>query len=324
MINGTDNEWVGRNEWRHQAARGLPPLVAKSLTNNIDISDSAILLKSNYVTLYDFRKTTDVALEAPSTASWGGNFATYTQHKAYGKAHPTFGTLTGAFRAQLETTQEQNGAPINDASTGYLGLYNNGTDVGGFGLHVDAYHAGMEVNGHSTYAMSAECWKQYANGRMAAYVARAQQGVLDFGLVILHSGGSFKTGIALGCPSYGMGGIQGAPGTPTQFDIGIDLSLADCKTTALRLAPPCDVKFEAATGFFAIRNGDANVFDVNMSNGIIWQNAQPTWAAFSPTVDWAFSVGPGKTTSDAPSATPVKWMRVLVDGEPFLMPLYRP
>jgi hypothetical protein len=323
VTDSADHVWTGYNEWVKQAARGKPPLVARSLNNGIDITDSAILLASNYVTVYDVRKTTDVAREAPDSASWGGNAGVYIQHKASGKAGQ-YGTLTAGIRAQLETTQEHGAGPVNDACAAYFGLYNNGKDVGGFGLHVDAYHAGSTVNGHSTYGMSAECWKERTGGVMASYVARSQKGVVDFGVVLTHSGdGAFKTGIALGSPSYAQGGVQGAPGTPTKFDVGIDLSMAECKT-ALRLAVPCDVRFDPTTGMFSVQNVGFHTFDVNMSNGIIWQNGNATWAAFSPVVRWAFSVGPGKTATAWSNAQPVKMLRVEVDGEEFLMALYRP
>jgi len=343
VVNGDNNEWTGKNEWRKQAARGAPPMVGKSLNNGIDVTDSAILLASNYVTLLDLRKTTDVAREAPASLSWGGNAGLYIQHKAEGTCGQ-YGTLTVGIRAQMETTQKKGAGNINDACAGYFGLYNNGEDVGGFGFHVDAYHAGVERIGHSTYAMSAECWKEQTAGRMVSYVARSQKGKVDYGLTVLHSGtGSFGRGIQLGNPSYGGGGVQGAPGVPTQFDVGVDLSWGDYTHASLMLRADsflilsgypqaqhstpvdvCQMKFDGTTGMFAVQNGPMHKFDVNMTTGVIWQNGAPTWAAFSPSVRWAFSVGPGKTVPDHAGRTPAKWLRVEVDGEEFLMPLYRP
>jgi hypothetical protein len=289
------------------------------------------------------RKTTNVgdSHQSPTGPSWGGNFATYIQHKVDGACGPN-GTLTGAIRAQLETTQGQHGTKINDASAAYFGIYNNGRDVGGFGLHVDAYHVGAEEHGHSTYGMSAECWKVAPGGVMASYVARAQQGRVDYGFTLLHSSGTFNRGIQFGNPSYGMGGVQGAPGTPTEFNVGIDMTHGLFRSAPIMVkagdsvvlsgAPQsqdavivdsCHMRFDPMTGMFAVANGEHQMFFVNMSNGVIWQNGAPTWAANSNAVPWAFAVGAGKTEPVRPSATPDKFLRVSVDGEDFLISLYR-
>jgi hypothetical protein len=340
VTDSANHDWTGYHTFTKKAARSVPSVTSRS-NAGLDIKDSAILLENNYVALHDMRKVTDVASEPPASASWGGNFAAYLQHRAEGNCG-MFGTLTGAIRAQLETTQQKNGAPINDACAAYFGIYNNGRDVGGFGLHVDAYHVGSEQTGHSTYGMSAECWKQQPTGRMAAYVARAQQGKLDYGLTILHSGGTFGRGIQFGNPPYHMGGVQGAPGQLTEFDVGIDLTWGKYRDAAIMLAcdqsivlsgvpqaqnaigvDVCNLKFESMTGMFAVHNGESPRFDVNMSNGMIWQNGAPTWAAFTQDVPWAFSVGYGKTEAERPSATPVKFLRVRVEGEDLLLALYR-
>jgi hypothetical protein len=341
---GADHVWTGYHTFNKQAARELPSVVTRSLQGGIDIRDSAILLASNYVAAHDVRKTTDVAIEAPVSASWGGNFAAYLQHKVAGVCGPN-GTLTGVIRAQLETTQAKNGAPINDASAVYAGIYNNGVDVGGFGMHVDAYHAGVAERGHSTYGFSSECWKEAAGGVMAAYVARSQGAQkLDYGLAVVHSGpGTLGRGIALGNPGYGGGGVQGAPGVPTTFDVGVDLTWGSYRTGAALMlkaddflvlsgqpqaqAAPvvaaCQMRFDSQTGMFAVRNGPANRFDVNMTTGTIWQNGNPTWSGFDGN-PWAFSVGPGKTTPHRPGATPVGDLHIRINGEEFVVPFYRP
>jgi hypothetical protein len=336
-------DWTGQHKFSKQAARGVPSMVTRSLQGGVDIVDSAILLASNYVAAHDVRKNTAVNIEAPVSRSWGGNFGTYIQHKAVGKAPQEFGTLTGGIRAQLETTQEKNGAHINDACAGYLGLYNAGVDVGGFGLHVDAYHVGFALTGHSTYGISAECWKQVTGGVMVGYVARAQEGKVDYGLTLVHSGGTFNRGIQLGNPSYGQGGVQGAPGVPTTFDVGIDLSHGEYTSGAAlmvradsnivlsgvpqaqdaRIVDVCQMRFESTTGMFSVRNGVHNMFDVNMSNGMTWQNGAPAWAGNCNVVPWAYRVGPNKTAPSAGSAQPVKWLRIEVDGEQYVTPLYR-
>jgi hypothetical protein len=336
-------DWTGQHKFSKQAARGAPSMVTASLQGGVDIVDSAILLKDNYVAAHDIRKNTAVNIEAPVSRSWGGNFGTYIQHKVSGRAPQEFGTLTGGIRAQLETTQEKNGSHINDACAAYFGVYNAGVDVGAFGIHTDAYHHGFALTGHSTYAFSAECWKQVSGGVMVSYVARAQEGKVDYGLAILHSMGTFGRGIQLGNPSYGQGGVQGSPGTLTQFDVGIDLTHGKYTTRAAimvpsddyvvlsgeaqaqdaRIADACQMRFDSVTGMFAVRNGDANRFDVNMSNGMMWQNGNPTWGAFCNNVQWAYRIGEGKTAPSAGSAQPVKWLRIEVDGEQFVTPLYR-
>jgi hypothetical protein len=340
---GASYVWSGYHEWTKQAARGVPPLRSLSSAAG-DIRDSAILLENNYVALHDVRKVTNVAAEPPASKSWGGNFAMYIQHKAEGRCG-TFGTLTGGIRSQLEVTQDRAGAPIADACAAYFGLYNNGIDVGGFGLHIDAYHVGGEIHGHSTYGMSAECWRQSLAGRMAAYVGRAQEGSLDYGITLLHSGsGSFKRGIQFGNPTYGLGGIQGAPGDLTKFDVGIDMTHGKYSSRAALMLKAddqvvlsgvpqaqdwaivnvCNLRFEGVTGMFAIRNAELARFDVNMTTGSIWQNGQQTWSGFDGSVRWAFAVGSGKTTSEIITTSPARYLRVKVDGEEFLMPLYRP
>jgi hypothetical protein len=341
MSSSANYDWTGQHKFSKQASRGVPSMITES---GGAIADSAILLRDNYVAAHDVRKTTNVghALDSPVSNSWGGNFATYIQHMVSGHAGP-HGTLTGGIRAQVETTQQKNGH-INDACAGYLGLYNNGVDVGGFGLHVDAYHVGREVSGHSTYAFSAECWKQTSAGRMVSYVARAQEGKVDYGLAVLHSGnGSFKRGIQLGNPSYGMGGVQGAPGSLTQFDIGVDLTHG-AYTTGVALmvkagdnvvlsgqpqaqdwtpVDSCQMRFDPMTGMFAVRNGNLNRFDCNMTTGCLWQNGQATWAGFDNSVRWAFAVGSGKTTQSA-GAVPAGFLNIKIDDEEFVMPYFRP
>jgi hypothetical protein len=343
MSDSYNHDWTGYHTWVKQASRGVSPMRALSSAGG-DIHDSAILLENNYVALQDLRKVTHVGAETPASTSWGGNFALYIQHKAEGNCGP-FGTLTGGIRSQLEVTQNRNGAPIADACAAYFGLYNNGIDVGGFGLHIDAYHVGGEIHGHSTYGMSAECWRQSLAGVMAAYVGRAQEGQLDYGITLLHSGnGSFKRGIQFGNPSYGMGGVQGAPNALTVFDVGIDLTHGKYTSRAAVMLKAddqlvlsgtpqaqdwpivnvCNLRFEGQTGMFAIRNAEMNRFDVNMTTGALWQNGQATWAGFDGSVRWAFAVGSGKTTTQSQGGSPAKFLRVMVDGEELLLPLYRP
>jgi len=333
--------WTGYHSWSKGAQRGRPVTKVQS---GKEIVDSAILLKDNYVTLFDVRKTTEVSFEAPLTGSWGGNFGIYVQHKVQGTCGQ-YGTLTGGIRAQVETTQAKGAASINDACAGYLGLYNNGSDVGGFGLHVDAYHVGVAHAGHSTYGISAEIWKEYGLGTAAAYVGRSQ-GIskLDFGLVITHAGEStLGRGVSLGCPAYFQGGIQGASGNRTVFDVGIDLTWGSYRSGAAIQVPAnsfivlsgvpqatvdtinksCQLQFDDQTGMFAVQNGSSPRLFVNMTTGVIWQNGQPTWAAHSPSVDWVFAVGAGKRVASRPlPPAPDGFFPVLLEGRIVDVPFY--
>jgi hypothetical protein len=343
--------WTGLHTHTKQAARTAPSWIIKSLQGGVDITDSAILLANDYVTAMDVRKNTDVSIEAPVDASWGGNAGIYIQHKAAGTCGAN-GTLTLGIRAQLETTQAKGASLVNDAVCMYAGVYNNGTDVGAFGHHVDAYHVGTAgAGGHSTLGMSSEVYKQITGGTAAGYVTRSQGSQLaDFGLLICHAGGSqWRRGIQLGSPTYANGGVQGAPGTATGFAVGIDLTWGNYTFLAMSVkrdtvislsglaqaqtATPdvtCAFYWGSATGNFTIANGGSTIFEVNMTNGLIRQNNNDAIAFFtslgyafrcSSTNKTASTVG-GAGGASAPPATPDTWLIIQLDGSNRKIPLY--
>jgi hypothetical protein len=189
-------------------------------------------------------------------------------------------------------------------------------------------------------------WKEYGLGVAAGYVVRSQ-GIskLDYGVVVLHAGQSdFNRGISLGCPPYFDGGVQGASGNRTVFDVGVDLTWGSYRSGAAIQVPAnafivlsgvpqatdgqinrvCQLKFDDQTGMFAVQNGSSPRFDVNMSTGVIWQNGQPTWAAHSPSVDWVFAVGAGKRVAGRPlQRDPDGFIPALVEGQLVDIPYYR-
>lgn len=129
-----------------------------------------ITLTTGYSASVDMRK-----VSTSTYVGGGGNFIQYLQHRLSGSASNN--VANGVLRAQLETTQDSSGGTVNDAVVVYGGLYNNGKGVGGFGIHMDTYHAptGNSADGKvaSSYGASIELYRSSALGFTAGFHARS-------------------------------------------------------------------------------------------------------------------------------------------------------
>lgn len=325
-----DYPWTGLHTHTKQAARTAPSWIIKSLQGGVDIADSSILLASDYSTAMDVRKRTDVSVEAPVDASWGGNAGIYIQHSASGTTNAN-GTLTCGIRAQMETTQVKGGgASVNDAVGGYFSIYNNGTDVGGFGMHIDAYHVGTAgAAGHTTYGMSVEAYKNIAGGVAAGILTRSLgTQAMDYGVLITSTSGGlrFNRGLQIGCPTYANGGVAGSPGTLLTVDVGIDLSWCQVLKQAISIpaltrfcwsgvpqaqsATPdktCESMYDSGTGIWWMMSASAFKFGVNMTTGNLFgPGTNEQLSCWDTTQSWVLSfTSTNKVASTANGGTQV-------------------
>lgn len=325
--------WTAVETFDRVPTTASPSVVMKG--NQVgDIVTGSALLASNYGAMVDMRRTVNMAAagqSAPSAAAYGGNFLIYGQMYTSGTSG-TFGAAPGGIRMVTHATHTKGGAGVVDSPTGaYFGIKNEGVNLGAFGMHVDAMHSGSGAT-HTTYAVSAELWKDVSGGTMTAYVGRSQAAQkVDFGFILAHTtgGAGWKRGIQFGTPTYSNGGIdEPAGGTATPFDIGIDLTWANFTYAAMQIkendniilsgqaqaqsAAPitsCQMRWASATGNFEIRNGVTAKFGVNMSNGIPW---------FYPTTNTSATSG----AASALPATPDGYMRAFINGAERKIPYY--
>lgn len=267
------------------------PVEHREALNAGPVAPGPITLVDNYVAFTATDLTSDAGdpAQVPQSASYGGNFAFYVQHRVRGNV-PATGALHGGVRAQVESTAIGNpAAPTNDPVALYGGVYNGGTGLGAFGAHVDAYHAGTAEGRHSTYGVSVEAWKMIEGGVAAGYVARSQDRyAVDYGAVFLNvgQGVGFKRGLQLGAPVYEQGGPVGSAGQVVPFDVGLDLTWGSYRYAAIQIpansrlifsgypqgqdAPPiayCAARWDEMTGVWSLTNGDLPRFGVNMTDG---------------------------------------------------------
>lgn len=313
--------WTAVETFNRQASRTSPSVVFKSLGVG-DVVDGSVLLASDYVALADFRKTTDVATEGPVDSSWGGNFCAYMQHHISGTAGVN-GFAGGGIRAAVDATFTGNASgPTNDPIAGYFSIRNAGTRLGAFGVHVDAFHNGTATGSHTTYGSSIELWKEVSGGVAATYVGRSQSTqAVDFGLVLTHlSSAGFKRGIQLGSPAFASGGLAGAPGSATAFDVGIDLTWGSYAYAAMQIksndyitlsgvaqaqsATPnsdCYFRYRTDRSDFSVEGGGVQAFGVAPATGRV-RLCEPT----------ATTVGAAGGASALP-ATPLRYLTVLIN-----------
>lgn len=267
------------------------PVEKRAALNAGPIGPGPILLVDNYVAFTATDMTSDAGdpAQSPVSASYGGNFCFYAQHRVSGNVGPK-GALHGGFRAQVESHAIGNpAAPTNDPVAFYGGVYNGGTGLGAFGAHVDAYHAGTATGRHSTYGISVEAWKMIPGGVMAAYVGRSQDRyAVDYGVVLCNvgQGVGFKRGLQLGAPVYEQGGPVGSAGQVVPFDVGLDLSWGAYRYAAIQIpagskfifsgypqgqdAAPiayCGAGWDEMTGIWSLTNQGVPRFGINMSDG---------------------------------------------------------
>ena len=349
-----DYGWTGHHTWNKLSARTVPSHTMKSLQGAVDITDTGILLANNYSTMLDMRKRTDVTVEAPIGASWGGVFNIYGQHAISGNAGSD-GWAGGGIRMQVETSAVRTfGSP--GAISGYFGINNLGTDQGAFGVHTDAYHSGTSAGfSHSTYGFSAEVFKNITGGIALGAVLRSMGSQkLDYGLSILHKtgGAGFKRGIQFGSPLIANGGLPGGTGTLTAFDVGIDMTWGAYANNLALLVNSndyiclsgqslaqssaqfnvCGIRFNSGTGQFQVNSFGTEFFAVNMTNGTIRQNGIDVISFADTSKSWAFSLFTtgGKNSStvgaaggaSALPATPLGYIKVLIDGTTCKIPYF--
>jgi hypothetical protein len=96
-----------------------------------------IVMPSSFSATVDIQRTSNVS----TATQLGGSSGLYVQHRAEGNQTAGTSVLTTGLRCQMETTQQGILGLVSDTVSGYFGLLNAGKDTGGFGVHVDAYHA---------------------------------------------------------------------------------------------------------------------------------------------------------------------------------------
>ncbi len=191
-----------------------------------DIGNTAILLASDYNALINIKKLSSNILTA---RSGGGNAGIYLQH-LIDNTTATINNVNSGIRVQVETYQ-QSTAAVNDAVAVYGGLYNGGVNVGAFGFHIDAYHAGTGTS-TSFYGFNAEMFRTSAAGFTVAFHARCidSPGYLNNDFAFLASpspGGNLKFNSIFAAGSVFTGTMQA--------NVGLDLSQANCTTAAIEI-----------------------------------------------------------------------------------------
>lgn len=212
--------------------------VAKESTENVftapqkfringEISDGGILLQKAYF------GGVDLMLSTPNVGAHplGGQAGMYVQH-SIDNGVATTNNVNSGIRVQIETQQQRSaGALVNDVVGGYFGVRNRGTDVGGFGMHVDAYSGGAGAS-TTMYGVSAEMYRETSNGWTAAFHARSIDAVgyfdNDYGFLASPSPGGSKQFKKI------FSGGSNETGTMIA-DVGLDLAYADCATAAIRI-----------------------------------------------------------------------------------------
>jgi hypothetical protein len=194
------------------------------------VESGGILLRSNYAAFIDVQKSSSNLNDA---APGGGNAAIYVQHYIDGTAANSSNVNSG-IRVQVETLQQRaSAAYVNDVVGGYFGVRNRGVDVGGFGIHVDAYSFGTGAS-TTMYGVSAEMYRESNLGFTVAFHARTidAPGYFDndYGFLASPSVAGvklFKTAFSGGSPQTGV----------LQCNYGLDLAYASCNDAAIRIPP---------------------------------------------------------------------------------------
>lgn len=197
---------------------------------NASIASGGILLNpTGYSTLLALNKASNNSALANAG---GGNSAYYIQHLVDSSSAANNNVNTG-IRVQLQTSQTSTAA-VNDAVAGYFGLYTLGVNIGGFGIHVDAYHASTGASS-SMYGVSSEMFRQSSAGFTVGMHTRSIDGAgfldNDYGFLASPSVGGtkkFKTVFSAGSAVTGT----------LQSDTGLDLAYTTCSLgIAIRIPP---------------------------------------------------------------------------------------
>jgi len=187
---------------------------------SVNVNGPVLLTAGEYYPVLDIEQVLHNSL----TTGLGGTAGIYVQVSVDNSLAQT-STLHSGIRVQLQTQQQAAaGVPVNDCVAGYFGLYNNGINTGGFGYHVDAYHAatgGAPGTGSpSTYGCSVELFRTSAAGfTVGAHVRSIGGGSYlknDYGFLVSPASGSLGSVGSL----FAGGAVE--TGTITA-DFGLDL-----------------------------------------------------------------------------------------------------
>ena len=191
------------------------------------IQNDGILLERAYFGALDLQLSTQNVGAHPL----GGQAGIYVQHRV-DTGVATTNNVNSGIRVQVESAQRRStGTLVNDVVSGYFGVRNDGVDVGGFGLHVDAYSNGTGAS-TTMYGASVEMYRETAAGFTAGFHARSIDAVGYFD----NDYGYLASPSVAGTKKFKKIFSGGALETGTMIcDIGLDLAYANCGDAAIRI-----------------------------------------------------------------------------------------
>lgn len=169
------------------------------------------------------------SVNSVDAVSPGGVAGLYLQHLVDNSVATVSNVNCGA-RIMIQSAQRAVPGVVNDLVGTYVGVYSAGENVGGFGYHVDAYHAATGAS--VLYGMSAEMYRLSPAGITVGAHVRSISGAgmltNDFAFLASNGGG------AVGFRAAFKAGAQETGGVLT-CDFGLDLREATCDKAALAL-----------------------------------------------------------------------------------------
>jgi hypothetical protein len=324
-----NNTWTGANTWQKLCTTTVAQQVIKS-ENNGALPNSGITYLALAPSAFEVRKTTNLATEVPGP---GGISGAVVQHYASGAA--TANSVQCGIRVQMDTVQTSS-AGTNDAVGAYIGFRNQGTNVGGFGIHADAYHSASGGNS-TTYGLSSEMYRTSAAGFTVGLHARSIGGGFlnnDYGVLVSPGAGAANNAYflkAFAAGSFNTGYLLCQYGLDLRYatsDIAA-IAIASNKYVTLDDGGGIRTRFNSGTGMVEWSNGGTSRFGFNMTNGTIYAFDGVNGSFGSYYVDPAgdqdaiMSVRSAART-DAPSnwASIANWLAIRVDGFRYKIPLY--
>jgi len=327
-ILSTNNTFTGNNIFNKNDAVNAPTVLVESLAQGA-LSAGGILA-TGYTTSFDVRKT---ALISEAAAGFYST-AAYIQHKVTGNT--TVNAGSAGLRVALDTTQTRTGSVTNDATAVYAGLRNAGTDVGGFGYHVDAYHAASGSNS-VTYGYSAEMYRTTTAGFTIGYRLQTLDAGFgggqdnDYGFAAIPGGGTtkFKSVFAGGIAEVGVlscnRGLDFRYLSPSVSSITIPSDTAMFWDTGEGISQ----KFKSSTGDIEFSNLGTQHFGLGMSNGVLkqWDGTNGAFGDYyvdaAGTQSAVLSVRSGARTSAPANPSSISnWLVIKLDGTKYRLPLY--
>lgn len=136
---------------------------------NGNIQNSFVMLADGgFDTMLNVGKIT---ANATQVTGLGGRAGVYIQHQV-DDGIAQVSVVNSGIRVQIQSFQRAIPGKVNDLVAGYFGLHNGGIDVGGFGYHVDAFHAGSGTN-ITTYGGSVELYRTSTAGFTVGFHVRS-------------------------------------------------------------------------------------------------------------------------------------------------------